>query len=134
MKNLSEGTDFWRDGEPLVLLGCLADVELDHDGYVFTNTGGFQEHTYAVVISGVFGKDKPQKRDCYAMYVVNTSVDELCWTITYSFSFSPPLPYFGGSCAGWVQNVPRFVLAASFDWFDEIDRAAVYSHRGRAND
>ena len=129
-KSRQEGSKFWRDGGPLVLKGCSAEAEVDDDGYVFTNTGGFERGLYTVVVSGTWKSGIPRRGSCFVMYVVYLESDRVCYG-------RGPIPLFttpGGGCSGWSQNVPFFALISENSGIEKIDRSEVFGHQSPPSD
>lgn len=108
MRDINDDQEkFWLDGEPILLVGCLAiDDPLDSGGeywFTFSFDGRFDSSRFMVNVTGFSGW--PRRGGCYEMVVRYEGTDELCF-YTDRFGLSPKL----AGCVGWWQHTPAFYL------------------------
>ena len=106
----------WKDKNPFMLVGCLAQDEADiahgESWYTLSFDGRFSEDRYFAHVGGfaivrVGGVVKgPKAGDCYEMEVKYEESDSYCYWIQTGFA-PPQIP---GYCRGWKQETPFFYL------------------------
>ena len=118
-------TEFWRDGNPLLLVGCrtLADrIKGGPSDYFFTFSwnGKFDKHHYLAGVAGFDSLRHPEENVCYEMQVEYLREESYCYWVEKS-SYLFPRPYVPSSilplppCTGWVQLTPEFKLLTTND-------------------
>ena len=129
VKNIAEGADFWKDGEPFVLMGCSADVKVSSGETAFSNTGEFGRSHYMVLVSGWWGKPgrPPTGNSCYDLYLSYRETKEICFHVVRGSAPSFLSP--GSDCPGWKQHVPLFRLANEDGVASRIFISEIWDHQ-----
>lgn len=104
---LNDTAEIWQDGEPLLLLGCYADIVGAH---FISDTGGVNVNTLIAVVRGHFTDEEAAHGNCFALRVQYLALEEYCFYTDYgAFQINPFL--FGSSCPGHLQSTPEFGLS-----------------------